>query len=104
VFLNIFGHTDLFFWLLLPQFLAYKTTQNDPGGYWGLLTTFMLGLPVNGKCGRSAPDFTHMSCCMLLLSLTFSSSSKLMLHSPYDEILTFISMSLLYSQSEISLY
>jgi hypothetical protein len=32
-----------------------------------------------------------MSCCMLLLSLTFSSSSELTLCSPSDKIFTFIS-------------
>jgi hypothetical protein len=25
----------LFLWLLLPQFLVYKTTHNIPGVYWG---------------------------------------------------------------------
>jgi hypothetical protein len=34
--------------------------------------TFMPGMPVNGKCGHLAPDFAHLQCCMLLLSLTFS--------------------------------
>jgi hypothetical protein len=63
-------------------------------------STFMPGLPVNGKHGHSAPDFVYMPCCMLLLSLTFSSSSELTLRSPHDKIFTFISLSL----SEISLY
>jgi hypothetical protein len=64
----------------------------------------MPGLPVNGEHGYSAPDFAHMPCCMLLLSLTFSSSTELTLSSPDDEIFTFISLSLLHTLSEISLY
>jgi hypothetical protein len=64
----------------------------------------MPGLPVNGKHGRSASDFDHMPCCMLLLSLIFSVSSERTLYSQIDEVFTFISLSLLYSLAEISLY
>jgi hypothetical protein len=64
----------------------------------------MPGLPVNGKCGHSAPDFAHMPCCTLLLSLTFSSSSQLTLYSSHADIFALISLSLLYALSEISLY
>jgi hypothetical protein len=34
--LKIFGHTDLFLWLLLPHCLVHKTTQNILGVYWSL--------------------------------------------------------------------
>jgi hypothetical protein len=67
-------------------------------------STFMLSLPVNGKHGHSASDFVRMPCCLLLLSLTFSSSADLTLCSPNDEIFTFISLSLLYMVSKIFLY
>jgi hypothetical protein len=54
--------------LAVPQFLAYKTTQNIPGGLLGYSkSTFMPGLPVNGKYGCSATKFTHISGCILLL-------------------------------------
>jgi hypothetical protein len=53
----------------------------------------MTGLPVNRKCGRSAPEFAHTLGYRLLLSLTFSALAP-------NEIFTFISLSL----SEISPY
>jgi hypothetical protein len=63
--------------------------QNNPKYSRGSSkSTSMPGLPVNGKCGHSAPDFAYMSWCMLQLSLTFSSSSELTLCSPRDEICT----------------
>jgi hypothetical protein len=34
-------------------------------------STFRPGLPVNGNHDCSAPDFAHVSCCMLLLLPTF---------------------------------
>jgi hypothetical protein len=82
--------------------------QNSSHYSRGLLgpseSTFLPGLPVNEKCGQSAPEFAHTSGHMLLLSLTFSASSELTLCSPPDELFTFISLSLLYSLSEIPLY
>jgi hypothetical protein len=98
----MFGYANLFLWLLLSQFLVHETTQSIPGGYWGSIKSkLMSGLLVNGKRGHSAPAFAHMPCCMLVLSLTFSSSSELTLCSPHDEIFTFTSLSLLYTLSEI---
>jgi hypothetical protein len=59
--------------------------QNNSKYSRGLLgpskSTFMPGLPVNGR-GHSAPEFVHTSGCMLLLLLTFSASSELTLCSP----------------------
>jgi hypothetical protein len=60
-------------------------------------STFMPGLQVNGKHDHSAPDFVHKPCCLLLLSLTFSSSSELTLCSSHHTIFTFISLSLLFT-------
>jgi hypothetical protein len=54
--------------------------------------------------GCLAPNFAHVPCCMLLLSLTFSSSSEMTLCSPHGQIFTFVSLSLLCLLSEISLY
>jgi hypothetical protein len=51
-------------------------------------STLMPRLPVNGKLGRSAPEFVHTLGYMLLLSLTFSGSSELTLCSPPNEIFT----------------
>jgi hypothetical protein len=86
----------------MPVASTISGVQNNSKYSRGLLgsseLTFIPGLPVNGKRGRSAPDFAHMPCCMLLLSLTFSSSLELTLYS-HDEIFTFISLSLLYSFS-----
>jgi hypothetical protein len=66
------------------------------GGLQGLSkTTFMPGLPVNGKHDCSAPDFAHMPC--------FTVISELTLCSPHDEMFTFISLSLPYMLSEVSL-
>jgi hypothetical protein len=62
---------------------------------------FMLGLLVNRKC-HSSPD-----CPYSLLhdtDVTFCSLSELTLSSPCDELLTFISLSLLCTLAEISLY
>jgi hypothetical protein len=53
--------------------------------------------------GHSAPDFVHMPCCMLLLSLTFPSSSQLTFCSPLDENFAYISLSLQYTLSGISI-
>jgi hypothetical protein len=79
--------------------------QNNSKYSRGLLgsskSTFMPGLPVNGKHDRSAPNFAYMPCCMLLFSLAYSSSSELTLCSIHDGIFPFISLSLLYT---ISLY
>jgi hypothetical protein len=52
----------------------------------------MPGLPENGKRGLSAPEFAHIPCCMLLLSLTFSSSSELTFCLPQDKIFIHISL------------
>jgi hypothetical protein len=72
----------------------------------GLLGTselvFMPCLTVNATRDHSPPDFVHMPCCMPLLSLTFPSSSQLTLCSPHDEVFTYISLSLPYTLSRIS--
>jgi hypothetical protein len=58
-------------------------------------STFMPCLPVNGKCGHSAPGFANLPCCMVLLSLTFFFSlTEVTLCSPHDDIYTLISLSL----------
>jgi hypothetical protein len=92
----MFWHTNLFLWLLLPQF--WCTNQLS------ILQGVNVVLPVNEKYSHATPDFDHMQCCMQLLSLTFSFSSELTLCSPYEKIFIFISLSLLCSLSEISLY
>jgi hypothetical protein len=78
---------------------AMSGIQNNSKYSWGLLgsfkSTFILGLPVNRKHGRSEPKFAHTSGCMLLLLLTFYASSKLTLCLPPDKTVTFISLSLL---------
>jgi hypothetical protein len=103
-FLKMFGHNNV----SLAITSAISGVQNNSKYSRGLLgsskSTFMPGLPVNGKRGHSAPNFAYMPGCMLLFSLTFSSSSELMLCSIHDGILTFISLLLLYMLSEISLY
>jgi hypothetical protein len=71
---------------------AISAVQNNSEYPKGLLgsskSTFLPGLPVNGKRGHSEPDFAHMQCYMLLLSLTFS-SSELTLCCPHDEIMPY---------------
>jgi hypothetical protein len=59
-------------------------------------STFMQGLPTDGECGCSSPDFCSYAMLHAMLSLTLSLS--------HDKIFTFISLLLLHSLSEISLY
>jgi hypothetical protein len=63
---------------------------------------FMPCLTINATRGLSATDFVHTPCCMPLLSLTCSSSSRLTLCSPHEEVFTYISLSLPYTVSGIS--
>jgi hypothetical protein len=60
----VFGHTYL---LHTKQFRIFRGTLLG-----SFKSTFISGLPLNGKCyGCSAPEFAHTSGCMLLLSWYF---------------------------------
>jgi hypothetical protein len=99
-----FLHTLMYFSSYYFSILGVQNNSECSVGLWGFSkSTFMLRMPVNGKYGHSAPDFAHMP-YWRLLSLTFSYSSQLTLCVQHDKILTFISLSLLYTLAEMSLY
>lgn len=64
---------QLFLWQLLPQLMVYKIIQNILRDYWRLLNQHLCQAWQKKMVihGRSAPEFSHMPSCMLLLSLTF---------------------------------
>jgi hypothetical protein len=75
-----------------PMFSVQNNSKYSRGLQGSSKSTFMPGLPANGKCRHSAPEFAYTSRCMLLLSVTFSASSELTLCSTFKEMFIFISV------------